>query len=51
MMTSCQQIVALSSFFQFIANVELSESWIPEAQSIKLTFLLILISNLLSYKI
>ena len=37
-MTSCRQIVASLSFFQFMTNFEQSESRIPDAQSVKITF-------------
>ena len=37
-MTSCRQIVALLSSFQFMANLEQSGSQILEPQSVKLTF-------------
>ena len=41
MMTSCLQIVTSLSFFQFMANLELCGSIIPDAYFVKLTFLLI----------
>ena len=34
-------IVTSLLFFQFMANLEQSENWIPDAWSLKLTFLLI----------
>ena len=37
-MTSCQQIVTSFSLFLFMANLKQSESWIPDAWSVKLTF-------------
>ena len=37
-MASCQQIVTSLLFYQFIANLELSESRIPDAWSVKLIF-------------
>ena len=37
-MTSCQQIVTSLLFFGFMANLELSGSRIPDAESVKLTF-------------
>ena len=40
-MTSCSIIVTSLSFFRFLTNFELFGSRIPDAQSIKLTFLLI----------
>ena len=40
-MTSCSIIVTSLSFFRFLTNLELFGSRIPDAQSIKLTFLLI----------
>ena len=40
-MTSSGQIATSLSFFQFMANLEESEIWIPE--SVKLTFSLIVI--------
>ena len=47
LMTSCPKIVTLLSFFQFMANLEWSGSWIPNAQFVKLVYIN---SNLLSYK-
>ena len=41
MMTSCQKIATSLSFSQFMANFEQSGSGIPYAQSVKLTFSLI----------
>ena len=41
MMTSCQKIVTLLSFFQFMSSLEQSGSWIPDADSVKLIFSLI----------
>ena len=38
MITPCQQIVTSLSFFRFIANLQPSESGIPDAWSIKFTF-------------
>ena len=40
-MTSCRKIVTSLSFFQFMANLEQSESRIPGTWSVKLTFSLI----------
>ena len=45
-MMSCQQIVTSLSFFQFMANLEQSRSQIPEAQSVKVLFLLIITFHL-----
>ena len=42
-MTLCQQIVTSFSFSKFMANLEQSRSQIPNAQSVKRTFLLIVI--------
>ena len=36
--TSCRQIVTSQSFFRFVASFEQSRGWIPDAQSVKLTF-------------
>ena len=41
-MTSCQQIVTSLSFLQFMANLKQSGTRIPDAWSVKLTFLLII---------
>ena len=38
---SCQKIVTSLSFFQFMVNLEQSGNRIPHAQSVKLTFSLI----------
>ena len=38
MMTSCWKIVTTLPFFQFTANLEQSENRIPDAQSVKLIF-------------
>ena len=35
---SCWQIVTSLSFFQFMANLEQSKIWIPDAESVKVTF-------------
>ena len=40
-MTSCRKIVTSLSFFQFIVNLEQSGSRIPDAESAKLMFSLI----------
>ena len=40
---SCWQMVTSLSFFQFMANMEQSRSWIQDAQSVKLTFSLTVI--------
>ena len=40
-MTSCQKIVTLLSFLQFMANLEQSGSRIPDAESVKFIFSLI----------
>ena len=40
-MASCQQIVTSWSFFRFMTNSERSGSQIPDTQSVKLTFSLI----------
>ena len=37
-MMSCQQIMNLLLFFQFIADLEQPRSWIPDAWSVILTF-------------
>ena len=37
-MTTCWKIMTSLSIFQFMVNLELSESQIPDAQSLKLTF-------------
>ena len=37
-MKSWWQIVTSLSFFGFLANLEQSGSWIPDAESVKLTF-------------
>ena len=37
-MMSCPQVVTSLLFFQFMAHLEHSESWILDAQSVKLTF-------------
>ena len=37
-MMSCPQVVTSLLFFQFKAHLEHSESWILDAQSVKLTF-------------
>ena len=42
MMMPCQHHCNTLSFFQFMTNLEQSQSWIPEAWSLKLTYLLIL---------
>ena len=42
-MSSCWQILMSLSFFQFMPNLEQFESQIPDEQSIKLTFSLIVI--------
>ena len=39
--TSCQKVVTLLSFYQFIANLERSGSRVPDAYSVKLMFSLI----------
>ena len=39
---SCQDVMASLSFFQFMSNLEQSRSWIPDAESLKLTFSLTL---------
>ena len=41
MVTSSRQIVASLPFFQFMANLEQSRSWIQDEWSVKLTFFLI----------
>ena len=41
MMTSCRQIVTSLSCFKFMANLELSGSWIPDTESVKITLSLI----------
>ena len=38
MMMSCWQIVTSLSFFQFMANLEQFKIWIPDAESVKVTF-------------
>ena len=40
-MTSCRKIVTSLSSFQFMANLEQSGGWIPDAESTKLIFSLI----------
>ena len=40
-MTSCRRVVTSLSFFRFMANLEQPRSWILDAQSVKLTFSLI----------
>ena len=40
-MTSCRRIMTLLPFFQFTANLEQSGSRIPDAQTVKLIFSLI----------
>ena len=37
-LTSCWKIMTTLQFFQFMANLEQSESHIPDAQSVKLVF-------------
>ena len=46
MMTSCQKIVTSLSFFQFMANLEQSESQIPDAETVKIMFFLIVTFDL-----
>ena len=41
-MTSCPRIVTSLSFFQFMANLDQSVSWILDARSEKLTLTLII---------
>ena len=42
MMMPCQHHCNTLSFFQFMTNLKQSQSWIPEAWSLKLTYPLIL---------
>ena len=46
MMTSCRKIVTSLSFFQFMANLEQSESQIPDAETVKIMFFLIVTFDL-----
>ena len=41
-MTICQKSLTSLPFFKYAANLEQSESWIPETESMKLIFSLIL---------
>ena len=45
-MTSGRQIVKSLSFLRFMANLEQSGSWIPDACSVKVTFLFTVIFSL-----
>ena len=46
MMTSCRKIVTSLPFFQFMANLEQSESQIPDAETVKIMFFLIVTFDL-----